>query len=139
VLSWRDLECFGICFTNTDFGEIYLYPEPGYILFPNDFHHVLANRILAVADWRRRPRSSQPAHRSDHGYLPQAASETGFVLLADDRFEAVSHQVEMVDLAPSLLALLALEAPDTMRGRAIFRRRSDPGVPPLDEATPLEA
>lgn len=126
VLSWRDLERFGIRFPNTDFGEVYLYPEPGYILFPNDFHHVLANRILAMTDWQQRPRFSQPAHRSDHGYLPQAESETGFVVLADDRFETASRQAEMVDVAPSLLSLLGLDPPDTMRGQSIFRRRSDP-------------
>jgi hypothetical protein len=126
VLSWRDLERFGICFPNTDFGEVYLYPEPGYILFPNDFHHVLASRILAMTDWQQRPRFSKPAHRSDHGYLPHAESETGFVILADHRFETDSQQVEMVDVAPSLLSLLGLDPPDTMRGRSIFRRRSDP-------------
>ena len=126
VLSWKDLGRFGINFPNTDFGEVYLYPDPGYILFPNDFHHVLANRILAMTDWQQRPRFSKPAHRSDHGYLPQAESETGFVILADERFERVSDRVDMVDVAPSLLSLLGLDAPDTMRGQSIFRRRSDP-------------
>jgi hypothetical protein len=126
VLSWRELERFGICFPNTDFGEVYLYPEPGYILFPNDFHHVLANRILAIADSQQRPRFSKPAHRSDHGYLPEAESETGFVILADTRFETVAPRVEMVDVAPSFLGLLGFDPPDTMHGRSIFRRRPDP-------------
>jgi hypothetical protein len=124
VISRRDLERFGICFPDTDFGELYLYADPGYIFFPNDFHHVLANRVLAVADRQQRPRFSGPAHRSDHGYLPHAESETGFLLLAEEDVETMSNRMEIVDLAPSVLSLMGFDPPGTMRGRSVFRWRS---------------
>lgn len=123
VLGWEDLERFGIRFPNADFGDVYLYVEPGYIIFPNDFQHPLANWVLALVDWQQRPRFWNPRHRSDHGYLPHAESERGFMILADDDFVVTSDQVEMVDFAPSVLALLGVPAADTMRGQAVFRRR----------------
>lgn len=125
VLSWQDLERFGIRFPSGDFGEVYLYPAPGYILFPNDFHHVLANRILALYDLQQRPRFFRPAHRSDHGYLPHAESETGFMVLADEDFAPRSSRIDMVDIAPTVLALLGIPPANTMCGQPAFQRRVD--------------
>jgi len=123
VLSWQDLADFGVRFDNADFGDVYLYLEPGYIIFPNDFEHPLASRLLALVDWQQRPRFWNPRHRSDHGYLPDADSEIGFMILADEDFVATSNEVQMVDFAPSVLALLGENTADTMRGRPVFRHK----------------
>lgn len=124
VLGWEDLQRFGIRFPNADYGDVYLYVEPGYIIFPNDFEHPVASRLLALVDWQQRPRFWNPRHRSDHGYLPHAESEKGFMILADENFVVTADQVDMVDFAPSVLALLGLPAADTMHGRAVFRHET---------------
>lgn len=121
VVRVEELARFGIRFPDSDYGDVYFYAAPGCSIFPNDFHHPLGRAILGAFDWQQRPRLRNPRHRGDHGYLPPAGSEWGYMVLAHEGFTAVSERAELVDFAPSALALLGLAPPPTMRGRALFQ------------------
>ena len=58
--------------------------------------------------------------RGAHGYLPEHPSERGFALVADPRFRALRPSAALIDIAPTLLALLGVTPPAFMRGRAAF-------------------
>ena len=67
---------------------------------------------------------------SDHGYLPEHVCERGFLLLADDGYEATAPSMSLIDVAPTLLALLGHRPAPTMRGRSVLRRRARVAPPP---------
>ena len=120
VLTYRDLARYGVCFTDAAYGDIFYLPDPGWSLFPNDFYHPVANLLIGLGDHQQRARMGNPRHRGDHGYLPEAESERGFILLADDRFSVRGGEARLVDVAPSLLWLLGSAAPGTMKGELLF-------------------
>ena len=102
-----------------DYGDVYFYAEPGYILFPNDFYQPIANVALSLLDRHQRCRLWNPRHRGDHGYFPEHACERGFMILADENFSTSLDSAALVDFAPSVLALLGQERPDSMKGRSV--------------------
>ena len=109
-----------------EFGDLYVYAEPGTSLFPNDFHQPLASKTLALLDWQQRPRFRDPRHRGDHGYRPDNPCENGFLLLVDQGFAASDRTATLLEVAPSILWLLDLPQPGTMRGRSVFRKADTP-------------
>jgi hypothetical protein len=122
LLTYRDLSRYGVDFPDASYGDLLFVPEPGWSLFPNDFYQPIANLLLGVTDRHQRARVSNPRHRGDHGYLPDAESERGFMLLADGRFSVRPGDARLIDVAPSLLALLGEPQPATMKGEALFTR-----------------
>jgi hypothetical protein len=120
LLSYKDLHKYNVKFEEESYGEYYLIAEPGYIYFPNDFYHPLANIFLGITDWQQRSRLSGPLYRGYHGYLPHNESEKGFIMLLDDRFTAYRQEGNIIDFAPTVLGLLGYEKPDFMRGNCVF-------------------
>jgi Type I phosphodiesterase / nucleotide pyrophosphatase len=120
LLSYKDLHEYNVKFDQGYYGEYYLFAEPGYIYFPNDFYHPLANIFLGITDRQQRSRLSSPLYRGYHGYLPYNESEKGFIMLLDDRFTAYKQEGSIVDFAPTVLGLLGYEKPDYMLGNCVF-------------------
>ncbi len=122
ALPYHELGQFNVAFPDDTYGELYVAADPGYIFFPHDFYQPLANTFLALVDSLQRRRLLRPCHRGNHGYLPQHPSEQGYVVLFDDGFRAVRKTIELIDFAPSSLALVEREAPAHMKGSVAFRR-----------------
>lgn len=124
LLAREELQTYRLNFATRAYGDAYFYAYPGRTFFPNDFYQPLASATLALLDWQQRPRLRNPRHRGDHGYLPENPCERGFILLADERYEASAKTISLIDVAPTLLALLGQEPAPTMRGRSVLRPRS---------------
>jgi predicted AlkP superfamily pyrophosphatase or phosphodiesterase len=128
VLGYRDLDQFGLQFETVAYGELYLFADPGYVFFPHDFYHPLANLYLGATDPQQRPRIQNPVHRGCHGYLPANESEIGFILLSDSAFESRAAWVDLIDIAPTILRLTEHEIPARMSGSPIFQRTRSAGT-----------
>lgn len=122
ILSPGDREQMHLPFQDNRYGELIAILDPGYIFFPHDFYQPLANLYLGLNDWKQFRRVLDPRQRSNCGYLPQHASEKGFMLLMDASYTAARPQMELIDAAPSLLSLLGREQPDFMKGSPVFKR-----------------
>jgi len=120
VQSYEDLQEYNIKFPDSRYGEFYFRTDPGYIIFPHDFYQPLANLYLGLTDWQQRSRVLNPKHRGYHGYPPNNESEKGFMILLDDSFKATKQEVEIIDVAPTVLELLGYEKPDYMKGACVF-------------------
>jgi hypothetical protein len=120
VQSYEDLQEYNIKFPDSSYGEFYFRADPGYIIFPHDFYQPLANLYLGLTDWQQRSRVLNPKHRGYHGYPPNNESEKGFMILLDDRYKTTKKEVEIIDVAPTVLGLLGYEKPDYMVGDCVF-------------------
>lgn len=121
-LTLRDLRGLHIAFEDDAYGEAFLAAEPGWIFFPNDHHHPVLNLYRGLTDGHERPRLMNPRPRGAHGYLPEHACEAGFAVVADEGLRALHRQVELADVAPTLLGLLGEPRPTYMQGRLVFGR-----------------
>jgi hypothetical protein len=119
LLPREDLRRYGVDFTDGSYGDAVLYLAPGASFFPNDFYHPLANALLALSKGGQGGRWRRPWHQGEHGYLPDHPCEDGFMVAADDRVRPIvaGAPVPLLDVAPSILALLGLAAPPWMEGR----------------------
>ena len=124
ALSYTELAACGVAFENADYGELYFAADPGFIIFPHDFYHPIANLFLGLRDPQQRPRIRNPVHRGSHGHLPGHDSERGYLVVFDDAVEAEVPMMQLVDVAPTLLTLAGQTPPDYMRGRSAVRSRS---------------
>jgi hypothetical protein len=120
VVPREELARYRIHFRNSDYGDVYFYAEPGYIFFRNDFYQPIANVALSLLDRQQRSRLRNPRHRGDHGYFPEHPCERGFMILADEDFSTSLECAELIDFAPSVLALLGKKCPDSMKGQPVF-------------------
>ncbi len=120
VLSYTDMYKYNVNFEDKSHGELYFIADPGYIFFPNDFYHPLGNIFLGLVDSQQRGRLSSPKYRGYHGYLPHNESEKGFMLLLEDNYKAERKEVELIDVAPTVLGLLGYEKPEYMKGECAF-------------------
>ncbi|MDQ2671183.1 MAG: alkaline phosphatase family protein, partial [Gemmatimonadota bacterium] len=105
TLEWSELARYGVAFENADYGELYFAADPGFILFPHDFYHPVANAFLGMRDPQQRPRVRNPHHRGSHGHLPGHPSERGYMVVFDDAVEVQTPAMALVDVAPTLLQL----------------------------------
>ena len=121
VVMRQEMLRYNLAFDDRSYGDAYFYARLGSTLFPNDFHHPLASVVRTVLDRQQRRRFRVPWHQGDHGYLPENDCEIGFMVLAEDGYAAVDGPVSLIDLAPTLLRLLGLSTPDSMKGHAGFR------------------
>jgi len=122
LLDWQALARYGLQFADNRYGDLYCYPRPGATFFPNDFHQPLASLVMALTDRQQRQRLRTPWHQADHGYLSEHDSEIGVLVLAEDGYEAAAGEIALIDIAPTLLALLGRAPAPTMRGRPALRR-----------------
>ena len=127
TLRYTELADAGVAFPNADYGELYFAADPGFIIFPHDFYHPIANVFLGLRDRQQRPRIGNPVHRGSHGHLPGHDSERGYLVVFDEQAETVVPLMQLVDVAPTLLSLAGEVPPDHMRGRTAVRTR--PAVP----------
>jgi len=120
ILSYKDLHKFNVKFECPSYGEYYFVADPGFILFPNDFYHPIGNFVVGLQDSQQRGRLSSPVYRGYHAYLPFNDSEKGFMLLLDKRFSSEKEEIEIIDVAPTILSLLDLNIPKYMKGSCKF-------------------
>lgn len=120
LLKPQDLEKYHLFFPDNKYGEVFSITEPGYIFFPHDFYQPLANLYLALSDSRQIPRLKNPRHRGTHGYLPWHESERAFMIVCDERCKAMREQIDIIDIAPSILSILGYPIPVFMRGAPVF-------------------
>jgi predicted AlkP superfamily pyrophosphatase or phosphodiesterase len=120
LLTRRDLRDLHIEFEDDAYGEVFLAADPGWIFFPHDFYHPLANLFLGLTDPDQRPRLGHPRLRGAHGYLPEHASERGFAILADQGLGVLRPEADLIDVAPTILSLLGVTPPAYMRGNIVF-------------------
>jgi hypothetical protein len=123
LVRFDEMAQYGVPLKDSSYGEIFYFLDPGYIFFPHDFHHPLANLVLGLVDPLQRSRLRDPRHRGNHGHLPDTEPEQAFVALLDAGFVRADVDAHILDVAPSVLELLARTAPPTMRGRSLFVRR----------------
>jgi hypothetical protein len=120
VLDWRGLAEYGIPVRGPAYGDLFFVADPGHILFPHDFYHPIGSRFMGAQDRQQLARLFDPRHRGSHGHLPGHPSEEGFLVLCEADAEPIAEAIELIDVAPTLLALLGVAAPAGMRGRAVF-------------------
>lgn len=124
ILSYRDLAEYGVAFEDGSFGEMYFVPDAGFLLFPHDFYHPLANLYMGLTDRQQRDRLRSPLHIACHGYLPTNECEEGLMIIFDHNYSLEHDEISLLDVAPSLLAMLNCGVPTQMVGRS----RLVPGV-----------
>jgi len=120
LLTPQDMEKYHLSFPDNRYGEVFSITEPGYIFFPHDFYQPLANLFLGLYDSRQRSRLWNPRHRGTHGYLPQHESERGILIVFDKNYRSSTDQIELIDVAPSILGILGYKKPEFMKGLPVF-------------------
>lgn len=125
VLSNEELRRYGLDFSDSSYGEAYFVANPGTVIFPHDFYQPLANLFLGLSEWQQRPRLSDARLRGSHGYLPHHDCERGFIIsLNSGEAGPVSDEASVIDVAPSILGLLGVDAPSHMVGCSLFTETS---------------
>jgi len=94
--------------------------KAGYIFFPDDFVQPVANLFLGLLDKKQRARLFDPKVRGCHSLLKEYNSSKGFLINFDDNYKAISSDISMADVAPSLIDFMGYEIPKTMSGNPVF-------------------
>lgn len=120
-LAHHEMANYHIHFAEEEgFGDAYLIAKPGTVFFPHDFYHPLVNRYMARATPEQRVRSISPVHRGAHGYLPGPPADTGYLVALDSALRPARPKGLLIDVAPTLLTLLGVNAPATMTGSSLY-------------------
>jgi len=120
LLHFEELYRYNIKFKDDSYGEYYFVLNPGIIFHPNDFYHPIGNLYLALTNKEQRSRIQSPVYRGYHGYLPYNECEKGFFMLLDNDYKANRKEVEIIDIAPTVLNLLGYNKPDSLEGVSAF-------------------
>jgi hypothetical protein len=123
LLTFEEMAKYGVPLTDSSYGEVFFFLDPGYIFFPHDFYHPLANALLGLFDKMQRKRLVSPKHRGNHGHLTHFDAERSFVVLADKGFKPEGGNADILDLAPTILSILGYTPPDYMNGRSLFKSK----------------
>jgi hypothetical protein len=124
LVTYQEMARYNVPLKDAAYGEVFFFLDPGYIFFPHDFYQPVANAFLGLSDRMQVKRIRDPRHRGNHGHLPHFDAERSFVVLADKSFTVESGEADILDLAPSMLALLDREIPPYMKGRRLFKARA---------------
>lgn len=122
VLPYQELRRYGIEFSDAQYGEVYSVPDAGYAFFPHDFYHPLTTLYVGLTDWQQRRRLRDPRYLTYHGYLPDHDCEQGFMLVLDKTYQVDAPDINLIDIAPSLLAMTGDRIPSSMKGVVRFHR-----------------
>jgi hypothetical protein len=125
-LSYQEMAQHGIPLRDDQYGECFYFLDPGFIFFPHDFHHGLANLWLGLVDRIQRNRLHDPRHRGNHGHLPHFDTERSFIALLNSEFRTDGRPGHIRDVAPSILAVLGFKPPTSMSGRSLFLEKKRP-------------
>ena len=120
LLSREDMHKFNIKFDEDLYGEYYFALNPGNIFFPNDFYHPIANLFLGLTEKQQSSRLKSPLYRGYHGYMPYNESEKGFLVLLSDDYKSKKEEIEIIDIAPTVLDVLGLTKPASLKGTTPF-------------------
>jgi len=118
--TWQELEKFNMAFPDSRYGEVFCMTKPGYVFFPDDFVQPVADLILGLLDKKQRARIFDPKFRGNHTFLKEYNSSKGFLTIFDDNCKAISSDIDMVDVAPSLMDFMGYGIPKTMSGNPVF-------------------
>jgi hypothetical protein len=121
LVTYQEMARYNVPLKDAAYGEMFFFLDPGYIFFPHDFYQPVANAFLGLSDRMQVKRIRDPRHRGNHGHLPHFDAERSFVVLADKRCAVESGEAHILDLAPSMLALLDRGIPPYMKGRPLFK------------------
>lgn len=118
--TWQEMHEYHVCFDDDSFGELYAFADAGRVFFPHDFYQPIGNTFLGLVDWHQRQRILNPVHRGNHGYLPHHPSERGWLLVDDDDLHFRNPDVELIDVAPTMLSLVGVLQPEYMQGTSLI-------------------
>ena len=104
---------------SASYGELFAIADSGVMFYPHDFHNTVANVVLGLTDPKQRPRLRDGCQRSNCGYLPGNPSEQGTMIVFNEG-SALRNTIDLVDVAPSLLALFGIEPASHMKGECAF-------------------
>ena len=107
-------------YNTTEFGELFCITKPGFIFYPHDFHHPLANIVIGLTNSDQRARIFNFKHKGYHHHLPGNDSEIGFLVFLDNSYKTHKNEHEIIDFAPTILKLLGYKKPEYMNGRPIL-------------------
>lgn len=118
--TWQQMHAYNICFDDPSFGELYVYADHGYALYPHDFAQPLGSFYQSFKGEELRGRRFNGRHRGNHGHLPDHPSEKGYVVLAEEGFRVEHADGDIIDFAPSVLSVMGEAPPASMKGRPLF-------------------
>jgi len=120
LLHFEELHRYNIKFNDDSYGEYYFISNPGTIFYPNDYYHPLGNLYLALTESQERSRIQSSIYRGYHGHLPYNECEKGFLLLLDNDYKTSEKEIEIIDVAPTILNLLGYDQPELLKGVNAF-------------------
>ena len=120
LLSREDMHEFNVKFEDDSYGEYYFVLNPGTVFFPNDFYQPLGNLYLGLTNKLQRSKLLSPVYRGYHGYLPYNDSDKGTFMLLDDKYKTDKKEIEIIDVAPTIINLLGYEQPVSLKGSSAF-------------------
>jgi len=120
LLSRQDMHEFNVKFEDDSYGEYYFVLNPGTIFFPNDFYQPLGNLYLGLTNKQQRSKLLSPVYRGYHGYMPYNKSEKGTFMLLDDNYKTDKEEIEIIDVAPTIIDLLGFNQPESLKGVNAF-------------------
>ncbi|MFH1279072.1 MAG: hypothetical protein ABIK65_11930 [Candidatus Eisenbacteria bacterium] len=127
TLRRREMEKYGFTFSDDRLGELFAFADPGYVFFPHDFYHPLANLFMAAMNPLHRRRLLSPVLRGVHGYLPGHPSERAFLTLLDHPRKLDRLEGKTTDVAPTILRLSECPVPSSMTGTSLVSERERTG------------
>lgn len=120
VRTSDELREYGCGLDAARFGELYAITDQGALFFPHDFFNRLGNTFLGLKNPLMRSRVLSGRHRGYHGHLPDHPAELGYMSVADDRWDLGDAMMDVIDFAPTVLAMLGQRVPEHMHGRCLL-------------------
>ena len=122
VLSRQDMHKFNVKFEDDSYGEYYFVLNPGTVFFPNDFYQPLGNLYMGLTNKQHRSKLLNPVYRGYHGYLPHNDSEKGTLMLLHGDYKTDRDEIQIIDVAPTIINLLGIDQPSALKGQSAFHR-----------------
>jgi len=120
LLHFEELHRYNIKFNDDSYGEYYFISNPGTIFYPSDFYHPIGNIFLALTQNQQRSRIQSSIYRGYHGHLPYNECEKGFLMLLDNDYKTNGKEIEIIDVAPTVLRLMGYNQPESLKGVNAF-------------------